>query len=248
MKLIDAHCHLQEERILQNLKAEISAAQDVGVSAFISSALSKDEFLFIEDKIFQDFQVFWSAGIHPFYEKSDEKDFEEIVRLAERRKIIAIGEIGLDKRADNFSWQSKILLKQLELARDLELPVIFHIVHDYYRLHKILKNNFPQIRGYLHGFNASEEIARTFSQYDLAFSLGSRLPKMAALKFILKRGHLLLETDAPYQKPLNSLEEFNRLSNLKWVLSELSQKMGKKRDEIRQLQFASFQKIFGKII
>ena len=66
--------------------------------------------------------------------------------------------IWLDNRNDNFEWQKKILLMQLDLAKNYDLPVVFHTVKQYYELDKILKNNFPKVQGFLHAFNASQEI------------------------------------------------------------------------------------------
>ena len=75
---IDVHCHLIEERISDDLEKEISEASQLGITGFISSALCKKEYECIEPVKFQKFNKFikWCAGIHPNYEKSSEKDFD----------------------------------------------------------------------------------------------------------------------------------------------------------------------------
>jgi len=240
---IDAHCHLADERIATNLEQELSEAKEAGISCFISSALCQEEFEWHQNQNIP--QMKWSAGIHPYYEKSSEDDFDELIKLCDAKEIIAIGEIGLDGRNDDQKWQEQILLEQLDLAQNYGLPVVFHVVQKYYELYKLLKNNFPKIRGYLHGFNASMEIAELFSKFDLAFSMGCKPPKNEILELIIDRGFFLFETDAPYQKPLDDKNDFNHLKNLMWVVDEVSQITELYKQELEEIQSKSFEQIFG---
>lgn len=238
VKLIDAHCHLNDERIF----AEIPEALELGISGFISSALCQEEYDWhIQNEIPE---MKWCAGIHPYYDKTDEKDFDELIKLCDEKKIIAIGEIGLDKRKDNFDWQKKILLMQLDLAKSCDLPVVFHTVKQYCELDKILKNNFPKVRGFLHAFNASKDIAETFAKFDLAFSIGCKPPKDDCINYIIKRGFFLFETDAPYQKPLDSSEGYNHLKNLLQNVENISKNSGISIDGLKEIQYKSYNSIF----
>jgi len=245
--LIDAHCHICDEQIRTNLEQEMSDAFEIGATGFISSALSKDEFEWINvsGSHINHQYIRWSAGIHPYYEKSSDKDFDSLVNLCDRNQIIAVGEIGLDGRNHDHSKQKEILLKQLDLAANYNLPVIFHVVHKYYDLLKIIKANFPQIRGYLHGFNNSLEVARQFSGFDLAFSLGCRPPKSQVINFIVKRGFFLFETDAPYQRPKEEKSQLNHLVNLDKVVESTSKNTSISKDELILKQHLSFGQIFS---
>ena len=244
---IDAHCHLTDDRIFNNLEDEISSAQDIGINGFISSILCKDEYESIKLAKFLKFGKFikWSAGIHPYYKKSSEHDLELLIKLCDEKQIIAIGEIGLDKRNDNFEWQKKILLPQLDLAKNYHLPVIFHVVKNYYELYKILKNNFPGTRGFIHGFNSSKEVFDNFSKFDLGFSLNLHQPGTDVLKNIIKRGFYFFETDAPYQKEKGSKEEFNHLKNLIKVVENVSEITGIDKEILKKKQFENFRMLFG---
>jgi len=226
INLIDVHCHLSEERIFSNLDIEISDAKEAGISNFISNALCQEEFELMNTKQINDYgdTIFWTAGIHPYYDKSSENDIESLIKLCDEKKIIAIGEIGLDKRKDNHEWQRKMLLMQLDLAHNYNLPVVFHTVKQYYELHKILKNNFPNVRGFLHAFNASQEVFETFSQYDLGFSLNAKPPQDHVLRSIIKYGYYFFETDAPYMKSTELDEDYNHLKNLRWIVEQVSDK------------------------
>jgi TatD DNase family protein len=246
---IDVHCHLTDERIASNLDKEISEAKAVGVTHFISVVLCQEEFKMMKLPKFQKLKEFahWTAGIHPHYEKTDEKDFEKLIQLCDEKAIIAVGEMGLDSRNDDFNWQKKMLLKQLDLAVNYNLPVVFHCVRKYYELHKILKNNFPKVRGFMHAFNASMEIFTEFSKYDLAFSMNAIPPKDDVIRAVIKRGFYLFETDAPAMRPRELKEEFNHLKNLIWAVDRISEISQIEKQELATTEWKSFEQIFGKI-
>lgn len=239
---IDAHCHLADSRIADSLEKEIFEAKEAGISGFISSALCKEEFEWHQNQNIS--QMKWTAGIHPYYEKSSDDDFDALIKLCDEKKIVAIGEIGLDGRNDDQKCQKQILLKQLDLTQNYDLPVVFHVVRKYYELYKLLKKNFPKIRGYLHGFNASMEIAELLSKFDLAFSLGCKPPKEDCINYIIKRGFFLFETDAPYQKPVDDKNDFNHLKNLLWAVDKVSQVSGLEIDVLQRMQSKAFESIF----
>ena len=222
----DNHCHLEEIYRAGRLDAELQAARKAGVTGWFSSALCREEMEWhLQQKIAG---MTWCAGIHPFYEKSSERDWDFLVELAGSGKIAALGEIGFDKRNDNWEWQKKVLLKQLELAREFELPVIFHVVKSYYELYKLLKDNFPKVRGYLHGFNSSMDVFEAFNSFDLGYSLNARLPEDKVVQAIIRRGYWEIETDAPYAKPADFDGEYNVLANLLKVKDKIEKIMGMK--------------------
>ena len=243
---LDAHCHLADDRIASNLEKEIAEANQVSVTQFISSALCQEEFEMIKLPKFQKLRKFvkWSAGIHPYYDKTDEKDFPRLIRLCDDKEIIAIGEIGLDKRKDNYDWQKKMLLLQLDLAMNYNLPVVFHTVRQYYELHKIIKNNFPKVRGFLHAFNSSKEIFEEFKKYDLAFSLNAKPPKDEVIRAIIKHGYYLFETDAPFMRPRELNEDFNHLKNLMWTVNKTAKVCGLHIDELQRIQKKTIKTLF----
>ncbi|MFO7896084.1 MAG: TatD family hydrolase [Candidatus Cloacimonadales bacterium] len=238
--LVDAHCHLADSRLQAELK---SLDQVAGNTGYISCALNSAELKWHLEN--SDPRIKFVAGIHPLPQTEAAFAIEQVAELCAAQKISGIGEIGLDARAENYQSQKNILLQQLELARDFELPVVLHVVKSYYQLAKLLQNNFPQVQGYLHGFHSSEAVFELFAKYDLAFSLGCRPPAQQVCRRILQRGHFLLETDAPFQKPFEDKQAYNRLSNLTWVVKHLQQNTKFSAAEIKSLQYKSLGKIFG---
>jgi len=222
----DNHCHLEEIYRAGRLENELAEARKADVNGWFSSALCREEMEWhLQQKIEG---LTWCAGIHPYYDKSSEQDWDFLVELAASRKIAAIGEIGFDKRNADWEWQKKILLQQLELAQEFELPVIFHVVKSYYELYKLLKDNFPKVRGYLHGFNSSMDVFKAFNAFDLGYSLNARLPDDKVVQAIIRRGYWEIETDAPYAKPADFAGEYNILPNLIWIKNKIEEIMGKK--------------------
>ncbi|MCD4819686.1 MAG: TatD family hydrolase [Candidatus Cloacimonetes bacterium] len=242
---IDAHCHLNELDIKNILSKKIKQAKKSNIKLFLSSALCESEYEWHKKSGLPN--MLWYAGIHPVYEKSDLKDLPTIIELAESKKIIGIGEIGLDTRDFDEQKQTDLLLEQLNIANEFDLPVIFHIVGKYYELFKLLKNNFPRVRGILHGFNASQKITEIFTKFDLTFSIGCRFPKLEVLKFILKYGNYCFETDAPYQKPYASVDEFNHLSNLLVPINFIIQNLNIEREKLLDRQFQIIRNLFPQI-
>lgn len=244
--LIDAHCHLCDKDILSVLDSEVADAISAGTTGFISTALTREEYDWIELSKFHTFHEYfrWSAGIHPYYNYSSEQNLENLVHLCEKKKIIALGEIGLDGRFYNEAWQKEILLKQLDLARFYELPVIFHAVHKFYDLYKILDKNFPRVKGYIHSFNNSLDVAERFANFDLGFSLSLHPPKPDVIKFLIKHGYILFETDAPHQKARGDKSEINHLKNLQKVVNKISEVSGTSVEKLIQMQKRSLNRIF----
>ncbi len=238
--LYDAHCHFFELNKKDIFQEEIKSAREAGVTGFFCSALEKEQFDWYEEN--SDL-CYWYAGIHPYFEESKKEDLDKIIRLIKFEKIIGIGEIGLDKRNKNTEWQTQILNLQLEIARDYDLPVIFHIVGKYYDLYKILKKSFPKIRGILHGFNGNVEIFEMFKKFNLAFSIGNKFNNTSLAKEILKYGFYTFETDAPYQKPNSEADDINHLKNIYKVIDFLSQFMNK--DLLIKYQYKTLKAIFN---
>ena len=216
MKITDIHCHLFDLYKLDILDKQIQECDEF--SDRFSVALSDEEIDWhLNNRKY--FSAFY-AGIHPKNIIEKKTSLERIIQLCEQNEIIAIGEIGLDRRYGNFDKQNKLLLTQLDIAQQFNLPVVFHNVKMYYELAKIIKNNFPQTRGILHGFNGSEEIFHTFKQFNFAFSLNCRFNKNSYLQKILNWGRFFLETDAPFQAPFGS--ETNSLNNIKLIYETIS--------------------------
>lgn len=199
---IDGHCHLCNDPLNETYPGEILQAKEENIRLFLSTALNREEIDWHLNRSSPEIKLI--AGIHPFYEKSNLKDLDYLVEQCERGQLWGIGEVGFDNRKNNHNYQKGVLYQQLELALEFDLPVVFHIVHRYNELYQTLKNDFPGIRGYVHGFNGSIELIEMFCKLDIGYSLGYKILQnrdaAVVIRRIYKRGLMMFETDSPFQK------------------------------------------------
>ncbi len=212
----------------------------------VSSALCKNEYDFHRE--LSEKGIPWTAGIHPYYHKSSERDFQALVKLCDRKEIIGIGEIGLDSRNPDSRYQEKLLRMQLDLARSYNLPVVLHVVKNHERMFHIIRNDFPQTRGIVHGFYGSAELFESYRRLGLLVSIGGRITsgrsRLEALKQIVRSGKYFFETDAPYQKPGYSPENSHTPRNLLTIIHATSTLTSVPLQELAQVQSKNFRELF----
>ncbi|MDI7864111.1 TatD family hydrolase [Rhizobiaceae bacterium n13] len=209
--LIDTHCHLDFADFAEERDAIIERAQAANVSQMvtISTRVKKlDVLIEITDKYPS---VFCSVGTHP-NNADEELDIfsEDLVRLSEHPKIVAIGEAGLDYFYDTVKPEDQKtgFLRHIEAARRTGLPLVIHSRNADDDMAAILKEEtgkgaFPFI---LHCFSSGAELARTGVELGgyLSFSGILTFPKSEELRAIASEvplDRLLVETDAPYLAP-----------------------------------------------
>ena len=205
----ETHCHLDmlKETDVNELILKLNA---IGVEKVTTIATSKKNFQKVCDFAGQYESVHFTLGTHPHEAKDfSESDFKFIKdKFNETKKLIAVGEIGLDYYYD-FSPRDKqieALEKQLQLSIDLGLPVVIHNRDSDEDMISVLKNFNGKVRGVIHSFSSGEELAE--AALDLGFYLGFN--GMATFKTAenvrsaiencpLER--ILIETDAPFLTP-----------------------------------------------
>jgi TatD DNase family protein len=206
--LVDSHAHLDDPRFADDLDAVVARARADGVSRIVAAGAnipSSREALALSGRYEG---VYAAVGVHPHDAKElDEAGLAELRRLAGQPKVVAIGEIGLDFHYD-FSpraTQRSAFTAQLDLARDLGLPVI---VHDREAHGEVLAalQAWGGTAGVLHCFSGDEAMARQAITLGflisfagpLTFAKSTRLHQLAAA---LPLNSLLVETDCPYLTP-----------------------------------------------
>ena len=208
---VDTHCHLNDEQFKNDLNEVIERAKNFGVNRIINfGANISDSILAV--KLTQHDELFAGVGIHPeeidnFVDDVEEKLFE----LAQNKKVVAIGEIGLDyhweKDIERRDLQKKIFIRQLDIARQLNLPVCIHEREAHFDAIEILKSNAKNICGVLHCFSGSLEIAKEIWKMNFLIGIDGPITfkNSAKLPEIVKAAPedmILIETDAPYLSPV----------------------------------------------
>jgi TatD DNase family protein len=143
-----------------------------------------------------------SAGLHPWFldETTFENDFLQLQSITKNPKVIAIGECGLDRTiTKDFSFQKQVFIRHIELAQDLQKPLIIHCVRAFEELLAIKKQLKPTVPMIVHGFNNKPQIAQQLIKHGFYLSLGAALFNSAsnASKTLpnIPLRQLFLETD-----------------------------------------------------
>ena len=153
--------------------------------------------------------VYAAVGIHPGeIESCRQGDLQIIEELAAHPKCLAIGEIGLDYYWEPYDKEAqiKLLRRQLDMAMELDLPVSLHIRDAYGDAMEVL-TDYPGLKGVMHCFSGSAEIAERCVRMGLYVAFGGSLTfknnkKAPAAAAVVPPDRLLLETDCPYMAPV----------------------------------------------
>lgn len=203
--IFDSHAHIDDsafEDILDTLVPDMAQNGVAGIVCCGCDKVSSEKTLEIAKK--HDI-VYAAVGIHPQdVNKSADTDF--IYKLASDEKCVAIGEVGLDYywEKDNRELQIEVFKKQLEISKELDLPILVHDREAHADTFDLLKKYKP--KGVVHCFSGSVEMAQEILKLGMYIGVGGvvtfknakRLPDVVKM---LPDDRMLLETDCPYLAP-----------------------------------------------
>ncbi|CAH9133715.1 unnamed protein product [Cuscuta epithymum] len=268
MKLFDAHCHLQDPKILHMLPQIIRSALDRGVVHFAVNGVSEKDWQTVKKMSIEYPSVVPNFGLHPWFITDRSPHWLGTLKdHLEGTPEAAVGEIGLDKgsfgKKIDFSDQVEVFRQQLHLAKDLKRPVSIHCVRAYGDLLDILKSVGPFPCGIvLHSFLGSAEMVPEFAKLGAYFSFSGFLMSLKenkAKKMIrsVPMDRILLETDAPdgYPKmgnPEDALvlvgegkERLNHPGNISVILDYVAALLDMSSDQLAEASFSNALKLFS---
>lgn len=257
MKLFDAHCHLQDPRL--NLDDAMVRAREAGVAGFACCGTRPDDWHTVADLAQQASGVFPFFGVHPWFLDSLSKAWRDQLAQILAERTSGLGEIGLDhalKDRDD-ALQERVFAQQMELSRDLGIPVAVHCRRAWGRLVSMLTQWGPHPRGIvLHSFSGSHELVAPLAKLGAYFSFSGTLTyhrnkraHQAAQTVPLDR--LLLETDAPDLLPVipGMTEEtrrtaVNQPANLVWVVKQAARLRDMTEPELAEVCWGNAVRLF----
>ena len=209
MRLIDAHAHLADERLLPEVEGVVARAREAGLAGIVTIATDAEDArtnLGLAER-FED--VWATAGVHPHAaSKATDEAFAAVRGLIAHPKVVALGETGLDYHYD-FSpreQQRTAFARHLELAREMGLPVIVHAREADDDLRALLREAGEGTVGVLHSFSSGRallEDALALGWY-ASFSGMITFKKFEGLDFVrmVPADRIMVETDTPYLAPV----------------------------------------------
>lgn len=212
MTYIDTHCHLVSEKLRDDLKSYVAEAKIHGIHKIINVAYDPETVELVQSQIDQHDMLYGAVGIQPHDALSfNETTAQRIKEVAlNHKKIVAIGEIGLDAYYKLSPMENQFACFEhfLDLAIEAHLPVIVHVRETHTDVHSRLKT-FSQKggTGVIHCFTGSLPEAREFLDlgFYISFSGIVTFKSAAALAEVAKyvpSDKLLIETDSPYLAPI----------------------------------------------
>lgn len=232
MKLIDTHSHFQfqaydqdRDKVINENLSELDAIMTVGAS--LDSSKKAVELVAGYNHLFA------AVGIHPHHvDQWSKETLSQLTELAEKLKVVAIGEIGLDKHLyqgypePDLKKQAKILLPQIELARRRDLPILFHCRDAYEDLLDLIKP-FAPLKGLVHCFMGDIGLAKNFLELGLYISFSGNITYKGnyhireAAAFV-PNDRILIETDSPFLAPIPHRGQRNEPKYVKIVAETIS--------------------------
>lgn len=207
--IIDTHAHLMSEAFDEDRAAIAAGLPGKGVSAMIEIACDPRDFAAAAELAEGHGHIYLSFGIHPEYALSyTALDLEELAIYLAHPKAVALGEIGLDYHYEPVDRpaQKALFEAQLIMARRLDMPVSLHVRDAYGDCLEILRRYREGLRGVMHCFSGSAEVARECVEMGLYIAFGGALTFSNNRRGVEAAAaappeRLLLETDCPYMAP-----------------------------------------------
>jgi TatD DNase family protein len=251
--LFDTHVHLNAEQFNEDLQEVIDRAQAEGVEKMVVVGFDRPTITkAIELCETYDF-IYASVGWHPV-DAIDMKpeDLEWLRELSAHPKVVALGEMGLDYHWDKSpkEIQKEVFKKQIQLAREVNLPIIIHNREATSDIVEILKEEgAAEVGGIMHCFSGSVETAKECLDMNFYISLGgpvtfknAKKPKEVAEAVPLDR--LLIETDCPYLAPHPYRGKRNEPAFVKLVAEQIADLKGISYDEVAKATTENAKKLF----
>ena len=257
MKIFDSHCHLDDKTYNRDLEKVIQRARSAGVTRMVTIGIDKRTSALAVSLAQSYSEIYASVGVHPHDVKNcNESILQELVDLAQNKEVRAWGEIGLDfnrmysPREDQEKW----FHRQIEIAGQLELPMIFHERDSNGRFLEMLKNNTRKnIDGVVHCFSGTQEELNHY--LDLGLHIGitgiitmkSRGTQLREMVPGIPVDRLLIETDAPYltPSPERNRHRRNEPAFVKSVLLKLAEVRGEDPAKLAQIVWENTCRLYG---
>jgi len=253
--MIDSHCHLDHEPLLENLDEVIKRSKEVGITKLLTICTTLDSFNRIKEIIKKDPMIYGTFGIHP-HETNNNLSVDKkfiINEVNKNEKIIGVGETGLDFFYDHSDREIQIscFKAHIEAAIELNRPIIIHsreAEDDTYQILKSFKSQGLKIL--MHCFTGSASFANKLLDLDAFFSASGIITFKNSLELQntfknIPLEKLLVEPDSPFLAPIPMRGKKNEPSFIKYTVNKLSNLRSLTEKEIVKITTNNFNTLFS---
>ncbi len=245
--IFDTHTHYDDEQFEEDREALLLSLAEQGVGAVANMGASMrgavDSVALAKKYSF----VYAAVGIHPDHAKDlNEEEFKKLSALAAEKKVVAIGEIGLDYYWDSTEREEQKywFKRQLALAQELQLPVVIHSREAAADTLEIMKEAYTAsgktLTGVIHCFSYGVEMAQEYLKMNFTLGVGgvSTFKNGRKLKEVIEAAPLekiVLETDCPYLAPVPFRGKRNSSEKLHYVVAAIAELKGITEEEVERI-------------
>ena len=251
--IFESHAHYDDEAFDSDRSELLSQCQNQGIEYIVNVSASlgsvKSTLALAEEYPF----IYAAVGIHPDeVGELNEENFAWLKEQCRHPKAVAVGEIGLDYYWDkeNHETQKYWFRRQMDLAKELELPIIVHsreACAD--TLEEIKKAHSPKLKGVIHCFSYAPETAREYLEMGYYIGVGGvvtfkNAKKLKEVVKMLPPERILLETDCPYLAPVPNRGKRNSSLNLPYVAEAVAELKGMETEEVIRITNENARKLY----
>lgn len=248
----DTHAHYDSSKFAEDRDEVLHAAYESGVSLIVDPGdtleRSKNTVALAEQYDF----VYAAVGVHPEeYESWADDTVDRLRELAGNPKVVAIGEIGLDYYWDknHTELQKRMFRAQIELALELELPIIVHDREAHGDCFSIVCD-YPALRGVFHCYSGSAEMAKELLKhgwylgFDGPITYKNNVKAMEVLA-VTPLDRIVLETDSPYLAPVPNRGKRNDSRNLPYIAAVVAREKGVSVEDAAAITYENGKRLYG---
>ena len=251
--MIDSHCHLDHEPLLENLTDVLNRSKDIGITKLLTICTTLDSFKKIKEIVLKDEMIYGTFGIHPHETKKNFVNKKDIIKnVNENKKIIGVGETGLDFFYNHSDKESQIksFINHIEASIVLKKPIIVHsrdAEKETFEILNLYKSEGLNIL--MHCFTGSLEFSKKLLTLDASFSASGIITFKNSLDLqntfkAIPLEKLLIETDSPFLAPIPMRGRKNEPSFIKYTLSKLALLKEISDDKMSTITTNNFNKLF----
>ena len=255
LEVIDSHCHLNMLDLAPfegSLDGVMAAAKDNGVGRMLCISVDKAHIIEVLSIADQYEHVYATVGIHPSEAVNDEMPVDDIIKLAKHKKVVGIGETGLDYYYNDtgLDVQRESFARHIQAAHQLQLPIIVHTRSAHQDTMDIMRSEHARdCGGVMHCFTESWEMAK--EALDLGFYISfsgivtfKNAKNVQEVAAQVPMDRLLVETDAPYLTPVPYRGKPNGPQHVKLVAEKIAEIKNLSYDEVVRRTTENFERLF----
>ncbi|PJG83905.1 TatD family hydrolase [Caviibacterium pharyngocola] len=255
MFIVDSHCHLDAldyENLHRDVEDVVEKARLRGVKHLLAVGVTLNRYIQMYETLKHFNEISLSCGVHPLDLDEEPFDYARLLKLARDKKVVAIGECGLDYyySAENKSLQQSVFAQQIDIAKQLSKPIIVHTRAAREDTIALLRaHSAEKCGGVLHCFTENEEMAK--QALDLGFYISvsgiitfKNAEELREVIRLVPLDRLLIETDSPYLAPIPYRGKQNQPAYVREVCDYTATLKGVSPEEFARITTQNFERLF----